>query len=108
MEDAWALHFPLCEDVHNNQHAHPDASLAPPTQEWASLKDIMPAYLHRPALQIWMDKKREQNITGETSWPWAPWFLSETNWSLWKVLCIAKKGETGALTFNEEGSNVLY
>ena len=57
---------------------------------------------------MWMDKNREQNIAGETLWPWTTRCLSETNWFLWKVLCIGKKAEMGAMTLKEEGCYALY
>ena len=66
-------------------------------------------YVHiRRRTRTWMGKNREQNIAGEMLWPWTAQCLSETNWSLWKVLCIGKKGESGAMTFKEEGRYALY
>ena len=57
---------------------------------------------------MWMDKNPEQNIAGETPWPWTRRCLSETDWSLWKVLCIGKNREMGAMTLKEEGLYALY
>ena len=108
LEQAWALDSLVREEVLKYQHAHLDASLAQPTPQWAWLKDITPAYLHKRALRMWIDKNREQNISGETSWPWTTPCLSETNWFPWKVLCIANKGKMGAMTLKEEGRYALY
>ena len=55
-----------------------------------------------------MHKNCEQNIAAETSWPATPPCLSETNLSLWKVLCIGKKGEMKAITLKEEGRYASY
>ena len=101
------FYLALCGEVLKYQHAHPDSSLAPPTPQRAWLKDITPAYLHKRALQMWMDKNPEQNIAGEMAWPWTTRCLSETNWYLWKVLCIGKKGEMGAMKLKEEGCYAL-
>ena len=102
------MDFPVREEVLEYQHAHPDASLAPPTSQWAWIKDITPAYLHKRELRLWIDKNREQNIAAETSWPWTTRCLSETNWSLWKMWCIRKKGKIGAMTLKDKGGYALY
>ena len=60
------------------------------------------------ALRMWMDKNCDQNIAGQASWPLTTRCLSETNWSLWKVLGIGKKGGMGAMTLKEEGRYALY
>ena len=80
--------FPLREEVFVHNTCNPDTTSPQETPEWRPLGDVIPKYVFRRAMTLWIKKHRQEDKDGVQSYPSETKCRSAGKFSEWKVLCV--------------------
>ena len=78
--------FSLKEEVVVHNTCNLETTLAPETPGWRWLGHLIPGYVFRRAMTLWMKKNCQEDKNEVQSYPWETGCLSAGDFSKWKVL----------------------